>query len=536
MCFTCFGLYRRIFFLIGHRYVRKVVILSKSKIKTMSNVVFNGTEILLLNPDYHFKNDYDRIVMYSVQQVHDYSSSDWVSFIHPVQAFILNTFSKRQCLHEHCKELGEVFNLPTDDIMQMIKPYVKNATPIYTEYVGNKILFPKNILMPVEMLSDVCQEHYEDIPQLDCGQINLTPDRMHKGPQSLLFMLTNKCMTNCKYCYADRNTKYSPLTTDEIFKIIDEAQRLKMSYIDVIGGELFCRKDWFAILKKLVGSNLTPNYISTKCPISEEQIKMLRDTGYDNVIQISLDSLDDKVLSYLIGSKEGYAEKMKQTIELLQKYEFKIQIDTILTKYNSGFCSILKLFNYIKHIKNLVYWEIRIPEVSIYTPNEFKEIKAERADLGRVREFVNNNLKKQARFQIIFSDEALQDKFQKGKPSDDYFVGGTCGFLKNRMFVLPDGKVSACEQLYWHPQFIIGDLRKQSLCEVWNSDKALSLFQLNKDLFRNSACFDCKAIDLCNKKHHRCFVKVIKAYGKDNWNYPDPRCIYAPKTTSDLVY
>lgn len=35
--------------------------------------------------------------------------------------------------------------------------------------------------------------------------------------------------------------------------------------------------------------------------------------------------------------------------------------------------------------------------------------------------------------------------------------------LKQLAFVLPDGKVSACEQLYWHPQFIIGDLKNNLL-------------------------------------------------------------------------
>ena len=39
--------------------------------------------------------------------------------------------------------------------------------------------------------------------------------------------------------------------------------------------------------------------------------------------------------------------------------------------------------------------------------------------------------------------------------------------LKQLAFVLPDGKVSACEQLYWHPQFIIGDLKKRKRLRVY---------------------------------------------------------------------
>lgn len=103
-------------------------------------------------------------------------------------------------------------------------------------------------------------------------------------------------------------------------------------------------------------------------------------------------------------------------------------------------------------------------------------------------------------------------------------------------YILPDGKVSICEQLYWLPQFIIGDLRKQTFEEIWNSQKALDLFNMERSLFKKSPCLSCKIIDVCNKRHRRCIVKTIKAYGTDKWNYPDPRCEYAPIINNNLEY
>lgn len=64
----------------------------------------------------------------------------------------------------------------------------------------------------------------------------------------------------------------------------------------------------------------------------------------------------------------------------------------------------------------------------------------------------------------------------KGKPNDQCFKGGSCGILENRLFVLPDGKVTLCEQLYWHPQFILGDLKEQTLAEIWQSPRANGVF------------------------------------------------------------
>lgn len=66
----------------------------------------------------------------------------------------------------------------------------------------------------------------------------------------------------------------------------------------------------------------------------------------------------------------------------------------------------------------------------------------------------------------------------------------------------------------------------------------IPIYNLSQGVFRKeSVCSHCKIFDFCNlENHRRCFVKVIKAYGKDKWDYPDPRCQYAPKVTSDLLY
>ncbi len=494
-------------------------------------------QIIILNPDYHFKNDNDRIVMYSKKNVIYDSSADWISYIHPVQAMVLGVFTEKKDINEQFSSIENHLKISHDKVEKLISMYINNKTPIYTEIGKKKIPFPKNVLIPFDNIHNE-DFHYDfGLKDLQCKHINLLQDRMHKAPNSLLFMLTNKCVTSCKYCYADCKTKYKPLSTKQIFDIIEEAYKLKMSYIDIIGGEVFCRKDWDKILQKLVDLNLTPSYISTKVPFTRNIIEKLYHTGYNNVVQLSLDSLNENVLMNIINCKEGYVNKILSGIELLQEYGFKIQIDTILTNLNSDKRQIEQLFDYIKNIKNLAYWEIRVPEASIYSSDSFSTIKADKRTLSEIERYVKEEIMPQAQFQIYFSNEALKDIFHKGKPDDEYFEGGTCGILENRLFVLPDGKVSICEQLYWHPQFIIGDLTKQSFEEIWNSEKAMKLYNMHKSLFQNkSKCSSCKVLESCNSKHRRCFVKTIKAYGINNWNYPDPRCKYSNKFISDLKY
>jgi len=102
---------------------------------------------------------------------------------------------------------------------------------------------------------------------------------------------------------------------------------------------------------------------------------------------------------------------------------------------------------------------------------------------------------------------------------------------------LPDGKVSVCEQMYWHKQFIIGDLKTQSIENIWNSERAITLFNRTKSIYRpGSICCKCSYFTECNNLKRRCFVKVVKAYGLSNWDYPDPRCEYAPEIQTNLKY
>lgn len=109
------------------------------------------------------------------------------------------------------------------------------------------------------------------------------------------------------------------------------------------------------------------------------------------------------------------------------------------------------------------------------------------------------------------------------------------------LIVLPDGKVTICEELYWNENFIIGDLTKNSIEEIWNSPKAKALFNLSRgELPNNSFCNECPDFEKCRHRLGVCWKEVIACYGKENWGYPDPRCPLAPEmdkeTKNMLIY
>lgn len=494
-------------------------------------------ERLILNPDYGFKNDNDRICMFAKRTLKYDSSARWIGFIHPAQATILATFSNTDKDFDPYKEISKCFGIEVETVKTIINDFKENATPVYTEFQGHKIQFPKNVLIPIEKIDTENVAYSFTREDLQCNGLDLLEDRMHRVPHSMIWMITNQCVTKCAYCYADTVKQAKLLPTQRALEIIKEAERKKLLYIDVIGGEVFRHPDWHILLNAMVKGGMSPSFISTKMPLSEKEIAKLKDTGYSNVVQISLDSTNPYILKQLVGAGPHYLEAIKETIQRLGSYSFPVQIDTILGKYTATRENLLDLQKYIKTIKNLQYWEIRVPQPTIYHRTSFEAFIASKAQIEDIKAFVEDKLIPSSDFKIIFSSEALQESVQDVPPEEHCFLGGTCGILLNSCFILPDGKITCCEQMYWHPDFIIGDLSKQSLEEVWNSPRAKELFNMRKELYRkDSVCLKCGSFENCNSKKRRCLVKVMKAYDRENWDYPDPRCIFAPDPIYKFTY
>jgi hypothetical protein len=51
----------------------------------------------------------------------------------------------------------------------------------------------------------------------------------------------------------------------------------------------------------------------------------------------------------------------------------------------------------------------------------------------------------------------------ESKGGSQNFKGAECSANSSHIFILPDGKVTIGEQLYWKPHFIIGDLSRQTI-------------------------------------------------------------------------
>ena len=455
-----------------------------------------------------------------------------ISKIHPVYAMILSFFSNPIFLDEAIENISFFLDMSKEEVKNFVLGLIGNEKFQSSKSKdGTLNSFPPNIL--IEEKDAFMKEVLYTPTQFVYKELDLQHERFYSSPIGILFMVNNTCATECCYCYADKKTKPKLLPFDRIKAIIKNAYEANVLEFMFTGGEVLLYKHWKELIQELKNYNYDVPLISTKLPIKGADIDFINKNNIS--IQVSLDSLNKTELHKILNVSLDYCEKMKQTIVLLDQKGISFQVATIITNYNDKIETLDELCTFLSNFKNLRRWEIRIAFRSMYSRDEFDVIKISRESEQKINEWIQAK-QKNTQMNILWSPSFKDDRYFNSEGGSHNFVGARCSANYSHMVCMPDGKATICEQMYWNPRFIIGDLSTQSIEEVWNSPRALELAFLKKNDFRdNSACKKCSIFDTCYAFHNKCYADVLKAYGDENWDYPDPRCIFAPSFIHDLL-
>lgn len=484
----------------------------------------------ILNTDYFLVNDKNRILLTT-----EYDNGLLVTFIHPIHAVLLSYFSGNEDIVSVSKRICSDFRMSEEEFYRTIQPLIENEDSVNLKYDNHVFSFPPKVLVKNDsdvVRVDLKADNYMISPPYDFQTIRLNV------PRSIMFVVNTKCYTDCIYCYADKQTKYRPLETEDILNLIDQTKRLEIGVFDLSGGEVLLQKDCDIILKKLIGSGYNP-YISTKVPVSQEQLEMLKNIGITR-LQYSVDSLIPNLQKTNLGVKTTYINDIKKSIDYADKLNIKLIIKSTLTKDTLTVEGLNSLFEYLVTLRNIEKYTFTPVGYSHFKSYElYNQIKPTFSQIKEVKSFIESKYG-DVNFEINWDLGAMHSINEFRNP-DEFNSRALCTGNVTGLIVLPDGKVTICEELYWNEHFIIGDITKNSIEEIWNSPKAKALFNLAKgDLPNNSVCNKCEAFDKCRHRLGVCWKEVIACYGKDNWGFPDPRCPLAPeidsKTKKNLIY
>lgn len=443
----------------------------------------------MLNPEWVLKPDKGRVVLVRVTLI----GIEGCIYIHPGVAFILSLFNGRRTIaqvKEIVKHVGGLSQRQLQSCFKLVNALRKQIPNLLVPAKDGvaAILDPRQFLIPAD-------------------KIDVVPSRRLATPLMLVLMPTYRCPVRCIYCYAERRRIRRELSLRRVKEILDEAAELGVLHITLSGGDPFMRPDILDILAHMysLGFKFMP---ATKCELSYRIVRRLADIGIEWV-QVSVDCHEPLIADLLTGTK-GYLERARRTISRLTKCGINVRINAVLTSLNAKFT--------VKFAEWLIRLGVRQINFARYSRSAYRHnsdvLFISDAEGKGVQEHVKALRERYPDIEIT-TDAGGSDPFtmideqrEAAWQQRSLCTAGTQGLV-----IAPDGKVTVCEQLPTVGETCIGDVSKDSIASVWNSEKLFEIIYPSRERFRGTVCYDCPDFEACHKYQGRCLRDAFRAYG-----------------------
>jgi len=328
--------------------------------------------------------------------------------------------------------------------------------------------------------------------------------------ESCVWEITLGCCFSCRYCGSKGGkATENELTTSECLSVANQLVELGCKRVSLIGGEVFMREDWIEIVKALTSNKIKVCIITNGFLFSENIISTLKDCHIESVA-VSIDGPEQVHDKY---RQSGSYQRAMRAIEVLTENSIPVSVISTLNKENVRYLSPFydTLVNY-----PIFAWQLQACSPMGNAANGGIDIDF---DFGEVIDFVKSKMY-DAPFMMGIADNigyyTEDEGYLRGNLSGKGFFRGCRAGLTN-IGIDSVGNVKGCESLY-DDRFIEGNLRNQSLKEIWNNPEN---FAYNRKFSYDMLTGKCKS---CNKKE-RC------AAGCRSYNYfvhhnmyENPRC------------
>jgi len=307
---------------------------------------------------------------------------------------------------------------------------------------------------------------------------------------TIFFNLTEACNLKCSYCYANakqggnNHTPKNELNLNEISILAAEARELGAERVNLTGGEVFLRKDWFKVFKIFDSLDFSIEFSSNGTLIDQ---KIADELGkYSNVgFLISLDG--DKETHELMRGVPGSFDKTMKGIQLLEKVQIPCQINTVINKANYSSVPFLTKFSRDKDIS------LRLTLLNCST-GRGKESKGLALDTDQIANLIKYCHEVRLRGSRLFLN--LPPLLL---PPEDIIPirNPSCGWANGLCGILPNGDISVCALAHEHKELVAGNIRERSLKDIWlNSALFNELRGLNSQNLEG-VCGKCTFREIC---------------------------------------
>ena len=337
--------------------------------------------------------------------------------------------------------------------------------------------------------------------------------------EEIIWETTLGCNLRCIHCGSDCRTHADDeLSADEALKVARQIAEVHPRNVSLTGGEPLLRTDIYDVIKQLSSDGIEVALITNGTLVTPSTAAMLSKSGV-SMVAVSIDGLDKKH-DDVRGS--GVWEKVTQTLKNLAENTVPIGVITTLMKTNIG--DLEDIYNYLLE-HNVVSWQLQValPE------GRFANCRHLMPTAEDVKQIIDYSLTKnlEGKMRIYLADtigyyttaEVLSRMLATNSCKPVLFKGCNAGIRS--VGILCNGDVVGCTSIR-QPEYVEGNLRHQTLAEIWNNPKSFAWRRNLKPSDLGSKCQHCGYVDSCLGGCTNIRLTIGGKINSDN-----PLCVYS---------
>jgi len=324
------------------------------------------------------------------------------------------------------------------------------------------------------------------------------------APIKIHLQLTKACSLNCIYCFSNSGTpSVDELTTEEIFKLIDDMSEIGCYYLSLGGGEPLLREDLSSIIRYANQKKIAVSLSTNATVITTKMIEELKEVKLRK-LKISFPGASQKSYDFL-RNKNAYKRAIKGIALLKEHLSTPIFLHSIISKYNiSELPSLVRLAESLE--VGTVRFDFMLPVGRAFFLRDAMLSPQEALGIRRMA----MKLQEHTSIRLLFPSIPFKTK-RRGLYKGFGCIGGTevC-FINSQGFLYPCGFLEG--KL---PAF---NIKKNSIKTLWIEDPSLRLM---RNLIGNLQCKECEYLSTCRGG---CRARAL--FTLSNLNLPDIYCPY----------
>ncbi|MGA1868441.1 MAG: radical SAM protein [bacterium] len=351
-------------------------------------------------------------------------------------------------------------------------------------------------------------------------------DKIKYYPRSVVWELTLRCNMNCAHCGSEAGERRGEeLNHEEALDFCHQLGQMGCELLTLLGGEPFLREDWDDLALCLNRYNVKVNAISNGYLMDQALVDRIKKAHLANVA-ISLDGLKDT--HEKIRRKPGSYERVMNALSLLRQNEVSSAVVTTITKDN--IMELDELFH-IACDKGVEIWQLQIgvPRGNLC---EHRNFVVQPEDLPAIEQFILK-VRNNRRIQVDVADnigyfsrneEMLRSSVSRQRHLP-FFTGCFAGI--QALGIEANGDIKGCLSMPTLPEFIEGNIRRESLAYIWNKP---GNFSYNRDFdtsMLKGECSSCEYNYVCRggcKSTAYCYSGSI---------FNNPLCLYRAESHNE---